>query len=282
MTVPHTSSEIAEWLALTEPESSDTPPSEGARALISQKITERDASLALSTISNLLITCFVSPQMQTTLGSPAAVAQYAARLMPKKQWKVQLGDLGEAIALGALEHLQGLFVPVVKLQQRNTSDETQHGIDHVALRVSRDNVLREIRFIECKAGRTMQSRVGVEACAELFQQREEEVEHILNFLMGPLSTTSDDLARQFFDYLTNAGSDSDCSEEQELFFFWDADQWSPSADECLRQCKECPERKQSRAVCTDSRRALVFLRTELADLVEEVYGTFGIEASPLK
>lgn len=282
MLPPNTSPEIAEWLELGEAELYDSAPVEPTRSLHSQTIVERDASLAPATISNLLRASFITPALVAELQTPAAIVERASKLMPKKQWRVQLGDLGEAVALGVLERLQGLYVPVVKLHGLYISDETQHGIDLVAFKIDENNELREIWFVECKAGRTMKSQAGVDACVELSRQRQDEevIWHILNYYMERLCNSNHDLWRQFFEYLNSSGSDSDCSEEHELFFLWESQQWSPKADECLQHCEACPERTTGDPKCADSRHAVFFFQNDLASLVKQAYQAFGIAAPP--
>lgn len=282
MSPPNASPGIAAWLALTETELRDSAPLEPIRSLRSRRVVEQDHSLALSTISNLLRASFVTPALCARLQSPEEIAKRASMLMPKKQWKVQLGDFGEALALGVLEGLQGLCVPVVKLQGLHTSNETQHGIDQVAFKIDENKVLREIWFVECKAGTTKKSHAGVEACSELSRQREDEevIWHLLNYYMERLSRNDEDLADQLFQYLKGAGSDSGCSEEHELFFLWESQEWHPSANEYLQRCEACKERTTGGPKCAESRHAVFFFQNDLASLVKYAYQAYGITASP--
>lgn len=279
---PNTSPEIAAWLALTETESCDSAPLEPIRSLSSRKVVEQDSSLALATVSNLLRASFVTPALCARLQTPADIIERASKLMPKRQWRTQLGDFGEALALGVLEHLQGLCVPVVKLQELRTSDETQHGIDQVAFKIDENRVLREIWFVECKAGRKKKSHAGVDACSELSRQREDEevIWHLLSYYMQRLSKIDEDLADQFFEYLQGSGDDSSCSEEHELFFLWESQQWHPSANESLQHCEACAERAAGNPKCAESRHAIFFFQNDLATLVKYAYQAYGITASP--
>ena len=281
---PNTSPEIAEWLELGEAELFDSTSVEPIRSLRLRKAVERDASLAPATVSNLLRASFISPVLAAELQTPAAIAERASKLMPKKQWRVQLGDFGEAVALGVLEHLQGLYVPVVKLHGLQISNETQHGIDLVAFRIDDINELTEIWFVECKAGRTSNSRAGVDACAELSRQRQDEevIWHLLNYYTERLYNSNRHLWRQFFNHLNSSESDSRCSEEHELFFLWESQRWSPKAHQCLQHCKACPERSTGEPKCAASRQVIFLFQNDLVSLVKQAYQAFGIAAPPVR
>jgi len=278
MSLPYTPAEIRDWLALAFSNSiGGSPPSDDTRPLVLGELERLQGEVPAAVLARILESAIVESSIKSQqFPSPEAQAQFVTSLLPTT-WKIQLGDLGEAVALAVLEHLVGLWIPVAKLQLHQTRNETQHGIDHVGLLIDSSGTLKSIWFVECKARTAMDSSEGVKACAELVEQRKKSSNQVVNFVYHRIAEVNDSVAAQFFRYLVGGSDAPPCSEERGIFLMGDQSAWSTATIPNLQSCQNCDRRDTD---CNCSRHAFLLKQVNLRDSVIQIYHELGIEINP--
>jgi hypothetical protein len=198
-------------------------------------------------------------RLTDVLGWPDA----AARLRPSRREGIRRGDFGEAVTCELLEIFDRYVVPVRKLRYQSDPEQTLHGTDIVAFRITQDGAIEELHFLECKLSTIRNLVRGVEAHKQLADDRSQGYADTLAFLGERLGETHPELFEAFLAYLT----DRDRKERGTygVALVWDRDVWD---DEALTRINEIEE-------LLDPLHVRVLQAGGLRALVEAAYDAIG-------
>lgn len=138
---------------------------------------------------------------------------------------VKRGDFGEVVANGVLRSFHSYLIPVEKLRSKMSGNQTLPGIDVLALRISPEEKIDEVCFVESKVRTVSDTNVGLEGYKQIKKDYEDNNSVILRFVATALAAREDPIADAFLDYLFSR-EDTRSIEMFRLFLFSDESLWS--------------------------------------------------------
>lgn len=140
----------------------------------------------------------------------------------KTRLSVRRGDFGEALSVEYLKKVEGYLVPVMKLRYKIVSNQTLPGTDCVAVKLSEEDEIIEVAFVESKLRTSLDTSVAVEGAKQLKQDADSTLPEILTFIAQRLHETNDPLASRFESYIFDRNTELDT---YLLFIFHEKAEW---------------------------------------------------------
>ena len=119
----------------------------------------------------------------------------------KTRLSVRRGDFGEALSVEYLKKVEGYLVPVMKLRYKIVPNQTLPGTDCVAVKLSEEDEIIEVAFVESKLRTSLDTSVAVKGAKQLKQDADSTTPGILTFIAQRLRETNDPLASRFESYI---------------------------------------------------------------------------------
>ena len=132
-----------------------------------------------------------------------AVRDKFLRARDETQLSVRRGDFGEALSVEYLKKVEGYLVPVMKLRYKIVSNQTLPGTDCVAVKLSEEDEIIEVAFVESKLRTSLDTSVAVKGAKQLKQDSDSTTPEILTFMVQRLHETNNPLASRFESYIFN-------------------------------------------------------------------------------
>ena len=177
--------------------------------------------------------------------------------------KVQRGDFAEAIAARWLEESEGYEFPVKKLRYKIRGNDTLHGTDCLALKLSDSGGLAEVCFVESKLRTSADNGLGIQGYTQLEADVNEVVPAILSFVGRQLAEKNHYLKQAFHDYIFSRDVQI---ETYKLWICYDESSWN----EMLLQNLE------DHGVNMLRFEVYVHLINQLAKVSDEVFALIGV------
>ena len=151
-----------------------------------------------------------------------AVRDKFLRAHDKTRLSVRRGDFGEALSVEYLKKVEGYLVPVMKLRHKIVSNQTLPGTDCVAVKLSEEEEIIEVAFVESKLRTSADTSVAVKGAKQLKQDADSTTPEILTFIARRLHEINGPLARRFESYIFDRNTELDT---YLLIIFYERAQW---------------------------------------------------------